>query len=212
MTSHDQPTAAGLETALELKLQERLLLARPAPGDRLLLDDATLSAALDGSRALTPNERRALAASPLTLRRLRHLSLQRHASAQDTAQLQPLQASRPSAANDADWHGSSGMLRAAATNTTLETLATDDQYWTLHFIGEDGLWQVILALSAQAPFAAQLLRQRPLLRVFDGAGAIVLEGRLDADGECESRWPFALAPAPHFQQHGASFSVQPVAP
>lgn len=207
MTSHDQPTAAELE--LELRLQERLLLARPAPGDRLLLDDATLGAALDGSRALTPNERRALAASPLTLRRLRHLSLQRHAAVQ---QMQEQQAQRPTAANDADWRGSSGMLRAAASSATLETLATDDQYWTLHFIGQDGLWQVILALSAQAPFAAQLLREQPLLRVFDGAGAIVLEGRLDADGECESRWPFELAPAAHFQQHGASFSVQPVAP
>lgn len=210
MTSHDHPPGTQLE--LELRLQERLLLARPAPGDRLLLDDATLGAALDGSRALTPNERRALAASPLTLRRLRHLSLQRHAAAHKVQQMQEQQAQRPTAANDADWRGSSGMLRAAATSATLETLATDDQCWTLHFIGQDGLWQVILALSAQAPFAAQLLREQPLLRVFDGAGAIVLEGRLDADGECESRWPFELAPAPHFQQHGARFSVQPVAP
>jgi hypothetical protein len=34
-----------------------------------------------------------------------------------------------------------------------------------------------------------LLREQPLLRVIDGGGAIVLQGRLDADGECERAWP-----------------------
>jgi hypothetical protein len=33
--------------------------------------------------------------------------------------------------------------------------------------------------------------------------------RLDADGECEGAWPFAQAPAAHFQGHGAAFSVVP---
>ena len=230
--------------ALALRLQERALLmaGRAAAGDRLVLADATLLAALAGTRVLTPNERAALAASPLTLRRLRQLSLQGQA-ADPIAEGKPVansgvastNATRagggasanaasgtgtgvgsltgPVAANDADWSGSAGMLRAASTAPeALASLVTDDKYWTLHFVVQDGGWQVILALSAQAPFAARLLGEQPLLRVIDGAGATVLQGQLDADGECECAWPFATAPAPHFQLHGAGFTVQPAPP
>ena len=188
---------------LDARLRERVLLSRPAPGDRLMLADATLLAALDGTRPLTPNERKALSASPLTLRRFRQLSLERHAAAV------------PTAANDPIWTGSSGMLRAASTASAaneLDALVTDDGHWTLHFLPQDGGWQVILSLSAEAPFAARLLREQPQLRVIDGGGAIVLQGRLDADGECERAWPFATAPASHFQLYGAGFAVEPVAP
>jgi len=187
---------------LDARLRERVLLSRPAPGDRLMLADATLLAALDGTRPLTPNERQALSASPLTLRRFRQLSLARHAPA-------------PAAANDPVWTGSRGMLRAASTASSaeaLEALVTDDGHWTLHFLPQDGGWQVILSLSAEAPFAARLLREQPQLRVIDGGGAIVLQGRLDADGECERAWPFATAPASHFQLYGAGFAVEPAAP
>lgn len=184
--------------ALDARLRERALLARAVPNDRLMLADATLLAALDGTRTLTPNERQALAASPLTLRRFRQLSLKHGA------------AGAP-AANDARWTGSTGMLRAASSTLALETLVTDDNYWTLHFLPQDGGWQVILALSAQAPFAARLLSEQPQLRVIDGGGAIVLQGRLDADGECERAWPFDTAPAPHFHMYGAGFAVEPVA-
>ncbi|WP_308495448.1 hypothetical protein [Duganella flavida] len=187
---------------LDARLRESVLLSQPVPGDRLMLADATLLAALDGTRPLTPNERQALSASPLTLRRFRQLSLQRQAAGQ-------------SAANDPVWTGSSGMLRAASTASAaqaLESLVTDDGHWTLHFLPQDGGWQVILGLSAEAPFAARLLREQPQLRVIDGGGAIVLQGRLDADGECERVWPFATAPASHFQLYGAGFAVEPVAP
>lgn len=185
----------------DYKVQQQALLARAVPGDRLVLADAVLLAALDGSRPLAPAERRALQASPLTLRRFRHLALQRRGA--------PVQAMRP-AANDAEWDGSAGMLRAAAGSATLEQLATDDGHWMLHFVadGSHG-WQLILQLDAQAPFAERLLRERPLLRVVDGGGAIVLQGRLDADGECERPWPFELAPMAHFQLYGATFSIEP---
>ena len=187
--------------ALDSRLQERALLARSVPGDRLMLDDATLLAALDGTRALTSNERQALSASPLTLRRFRQLSLERHAAARAV----------PQAANDPVWTGSTGMLRAASTaSAALESLVTDDGYWTLHFLPQDGGWQVILSLSADAPFAARLLHEQPQLRVIDGGGAIVLQGRLDADGECERAWPFSTAPGKHFQLYGAGFAVEPV--
>jgi len=186
---------------LDARLRERALLTRAVPGDRLMLADATLLAALDGSRVLTPNERQALSASPLTLRRFRQLSLERQASAR-----------LPQAANDPVWSGSSGMLRAAASATALESLATDDGCWTLHFLPQGEGWQVILSLSAEAPFAARLLREHVMVRVIDGGGAIVLQGRLDADGECECGWPFVTAPARHFQMYGAGFAVEPVTP
>jgi hypothetical protein len=185
MKENDLKTTPGLER----KLREQLLLGRRVDGDRLLLADAVLIAALDGSRPLTANERAALAQSPLTMRRLRQLTIDRAA--------QP-------------WTGSAGLLRAASTDAALGELVTDDGHWALHFLPQGASWQVILKLAAAAPFAPQLMREQPMLRVLDGGGAIILQGRLDADGECENAWPFDTAPAPHFQQFGAGFAVQPV--
>ncbi|MGX4640170.1 hypothetical protein [Massilia sp. SYSU DXS3249] len=176
---------------IDRKLQESLLLARRVEGDRLVLADGVLLAALDGSRPLTAGERAALQASPLTARRLRTLALERRA-----------------AANDA-WTGSAGMLRAADSGGPLEALATDDGYWRLHFLGAGAARRVILQLLPQAPFAARLLRVTASVTVLDGAGTEVLAGRLDLDGECEAAWPFAEAPAAHFQRHGARFTVRP---
>ncbi|MDC8756553.1 hypothetical protein [Janthinobacterium fluminis] len=181
--------------AVDGKLRERLLLARAVDGDRLMLADATMLAALDGSRALTMNERRALAQSPLTLRRFRHLTLERRRGA-------------AAAANEVAWHGSGGMLRAAADGAALEQLGTDDGCWSLHFLAQADGWQIILKLAAVAPFAARLMRERPLLRVVDGGGAVILQGRLDGDGECECRWAFDTAPASHFHMYGAVFAVE----
>lgn len=175
------------------RLEERLLLGRRVEGDRLVLDDATLGAALDGSRPLTAGERAALQASPLTARRLRHLALERR------ARHAPMR-----------WHGSSGMLRAASTGGRDNVLLhTDDGWWTLHLVNDTGGWRAILQLAPQAPFAGALLAERAPLRVLDGAGRTLLEGSLDADGECEAAWPFAGAPVDHLQEHGAAFSVAP---
>lgn len=172
------------------KVREHLMLARRVEGDRLMLTDACMRDALDGIRPLNRAERNALEESPLTLRRFRHLALERRAAEA--------------------WLGSAGMLRAAAGAEALTGLSTDDGCWTLHFVEGGARWQVILALAADAPFAARLMRNPPLLRVRDGAGAIVLQGHLDAEGECEGAWPFASDPAPHFQRHGGGFAIEPV--
>ncbi|NRR29735.1 hypothetical protein HSX11_06015 [Oxalobacteraceae bacterium] len=197
---------------MDAKLRERLLLARAVEDDRLMLADATLLAALDGSQALTPDERTVLQQSPLTIRRFRQLALARHAeNAGLTADVTPsVRRSGTPAANEPLWSGSAGLLRAASSSAALEQLRTDDDCWTLDFLEQEDGWQLILKLAVAAPFAARLLREHTLLRVVDGGGAIVLQGRLDADGECECRWPFATAPAPHFQLYGASFAVEPV--
>lgn len=184
-------------TTLDRKLQERLLLGRRVEGDRLVLADAVLRAALEGSRALTANERAALAASPLTARRLRQLGIERRGAG---------------AASDAGWSGSAGLLRAADSGSAAPVLATDDGFFRLHFAQHAAGWRVILQMAAQAPFAARMLCAPPLLRVRDGAGQVVLQGRLDADGECEDAWPFADAPAAHFVQAGGAFSVEPAEP
>lgn len=167
------------------RLQEALLLGRRKPDDRLVLDDATLAAALDGSRPLTAGERAALQASPLTVRRLRRLALDRRVAA---------------------WRGSRGVLRAASSGTP-EAIVTEDGWWTLHFVAAGGAWRTILQLAPEAPFAEALLVARAPLRVLDGAGATILAGQLDADGECEAAWPFPAAPGIHLQAHGATFTV-----
>lgn len=168
------------------KLPHQMLLARRVEGDRLMLPDAVMLEALEGSTPLTVAQLAALEQSPLTLRRFRHLALERRSAHA--------------------WSGSAGMLRAAADSEPLALLSTDDGCWSLHFAGD----QVILALAADAPFAARLMQDQPLLRVRDGSGATVLQGRLDPDGECEHAWPFAAAPAQHFRLHGGSFAVEPV--
>lgn len=177
------------------RLEEAALLARRVEGDRLVLGDAVLAAALDGSRPLTAGERVALQASPLTLRRLRQLALERRAQANP-------------AANDEAWQGSHGMLRAASSAGSAAPVS-DDGWWTLHLLDQEGAWRLVLQLSAAAPFAARLLAARAPLRVRDGAGQVIMEGRLDADGECEAAWPWESPPAVHLQEHGAAFTVEP---
>ena len=174
------------------RLQERLLLGRRVDGDRLLLADATLLAALDGSRPLTAGERAALQGSPLTARRLRQLSIERRAGQMPAA---------------AGWRGSHGRLRAASSGA-IDALRTDDGWFTLHVVADGAGWRTILQLAADAPFAPALLAARAPLRVRDGAGNTILEGRLDADGECEAAWPFAAPPASHLQAADASFAVE----
>ena len=181
-------------TELDRKLQAKALLGRRMEGDRLELADAVLAQALDGSRPLTHGERAALQASPLTLRRLRHLAGARRGQGQG----------QPGA-----WRGSRGLLRAADSGTGLALLRTDDGMWRLHFVDAGGRLSVIVQLDPGAVGAATVLAARPTVQVRDGGGALVLEGRLDADGECEGPWPFADLPAAHFQQHGARFEVIP---
>ncbi|MEN3276403.1 MAG: hypothetical protein V7631_2193 [Massilia sp.] len=189
---------------IDRRLRERLLLAPRVEGDRLVLADAVLLAALDGSRPLTGGERAALQASPLTTRRLRTLALERRAAAAAVG---------AAAAESGAWAGSSGMLRAADSGAPFAALATDDGWWRLHVVEAGGAGRgalrVILQLLPEAPFAARLLQEAVLLRVLDGGGNEVLAGRLDLDGECEGAWPFADAPGAHFQRHGATFAVQP---
>jgi hypothetical protein len=132
----------------------------------------------------------------VTARRLRNLALERRA-----------QERRAAAAGG--WRGSRGALRAASSGLPA-AIVTDDGWWTLHFVMESAGWRTILQLSPQAPFAEALLVARAPLCVRDGAGATILAGQLDADGECEAAWPFADAPDTYLQAHRARFTVEPL--
>ncbi|MGI4718952.1 MAG: hypothetical protein ACRYGO_03695 [Janthinobacterium lividum] len=181
-------------TDLDRKLQASLLAGRRVDGDRLVLADEVLLGALDGSRPLSAGERTALQASPLTARRLRTLAQQRS---------RPHSRQAPQAS--AGWRGSVGVLRAADSGAAFQAIVTEDGAWKLHVVGG----RMILQLDPASVLAPALLRAGPALRVRDGAGNTVLEGRLDPDGECEGPWPFAQGAAQHFQQHGARFMVEP---
>lgn len=209
----------GNETVLEAKLRSALLLSRRVAGDYLVLDDATLGAAIDGSRPLGAAERAALSASPLTLRRFKTLADQARAARAARAAYaayaaydayDAYAAPAASATGVAAWHGSAGMLRAADSGDALRLLSTDDGHWSLHFIDTavpHPQRQVVLQLDAGAPFAGRLLGTGAVVEARDGAGNLILQGVLDGDGECEQAWPFADAPALHFQRHGAAFTI-----
>ena len=203
----------GNETVLEAKLRSALLLSRRVAGDYLVLDDATLGAAIDGSRPLGAAERAALSASPLTLRRFKTLADQARAARAAYAAYDAYAAPAAPAAcatGVAAWHGSAGMLRAADSGAALRLLSTDDGHWSLHFIDTavpHPQRQVVLQLDAGAPFAGRLLGTGAVVEARDGAGNLILQGVLDGDGECEQAWPFADAPALHFQRHGAAFTI-----
>jgi hypothetical protein len=207
--------AKRMDGQMQARLQARALLGQRVEGDRLVLDDATLRAALDGSRPLRSAERDALQASPLTARRLRQLALERRAAAAGAgAGAQADAAAESGLASDlesgAAWRGSRGMLRAASSGGAPAPITTDDGCWTLHLVAAGGGgWRTILQLAPDAPFAAALLAERAPLQVRDALGRILLEGRLDADGECEAPWPLAAAPAAHLQANGAVFTVTP---
>lgn len=175
-------------TELDRRLQAQLLAGRRVEGDRLVLADAVLLAALDGSRPLSGGERAALQASPLTTRRLRQLAEAQRAK------------------HTSGWRGSAGMLRAADSGAPFEALVTDDGAWRLHVVAG----RAILQLDPESSLAPMLLRAAQPLRVRDGAGNTVLQGQLDPDGECEGPWPFAEGPARHFQRHGGGFTVEPI--
>jgi hypothetical protein len=158
-------------------------------GDSLLLSDAVLRAALEGSRPLSASEVTTLQASPLTLRRFRHLAQERRSK-------------------QTQWHASSGIVLAAASVEDDAILHSLDLYWQLQLLQNGEAWQIILRLRPNAPFAAQILQQQLPLEVLDGKGQMIVRGCVDADGELEAPWPFASKPIAHFNANGGSFHVR----
>jgi hypothetical protein len=183
---------------LAQKLDLSVILNRSREDDRVMLDDHLLLAALDGSRPLNGDERQLLQQSPQTLLRFRQLALQARAR------------KNAGVANDAQWQSSMGCLREtdAGPRQLSPRLQSDDQYWSLQFVADEVGWQLILSLSDAAPFAHQIKQASSNVRLLDGAGAVLLEGALDIEGECEVRWPYFTEPELHLRQAGARFRIE----
>lgn len=182
---------------LETRLLERIFL-HPREDDDLVLDDATLLAALEDRHPLSNEQWQAMMASPLTLRRFRILTHRRQA--------------RTDAANDIAWSASEGLRLAADTGDEVDVLRTQDGFWSLHFLKEDeaddGGWLVVLKLDTAAPYANDLLTHQSKLEAVIGDGASVLTGQLDGSLEIEAPWPFAETPLERLRRAGGRFVVR----
>jgi len=188
-------------TQLNSQLLDKIMFAHKE-GDWLVLGDNTLRAALAKTRPLTRNEWNALMASPLTLRRLRYLVHEREA-----AKCQP---DLSQAANDDQWFGSEGLLKAAMSDDAAPPLATLDEAWTLLFLKGATGYRMVLKLDPNARFAASLLAAQTELVVLDAAGKALMQGTLDEDGELHGDWLFPdTSPYAHFQASGNSFTIRP---
>lgn len=178
---------------METRVLERMFL-RPQENDDLVLDDATLLAALENRQPLSREQWQAMMDSPLTLRRFRILAHRRQA--------------RLEAANDFLWSESEGMRLAADSGEEVDVLRTQDGFWSLHFLQEAEGWLVVLKLDAAAPYANGLLTQQVKLEAVIGDGVSVLAGQLDASFEVEASWPFAETPLERLRRAGGRFVVR----
>jgi len=193
---------------MDTAILEQVLLRRLVPGDSVRLADETLRAALDGSRVLNAEQRKALQGSPMTLRRFRALSLERSAATRSSAQSGSVRADPLPR-----WQGSEGLLLAADSGTVTGPIHTSDGLWSLHFQRDlDDHLQVFLKLDPQAPFAAELVANDAassrLVDVLDGEGMLLMTGRLDADGELQVAWPYDVLPWVRIAQAGGAFRVE----
>lgn len=180
------------------------LLNRWKADDSLVLSDEVLLAAMNRVTPLNQEEWQALLDSPLTLRRARRLMRQQRATAAEKDRL-------PTAANDAEWMGSRGLLLAADGGIPAESISTDDGLWRLNFLSTGQGYRLLLQLDAQRPEGARIHAADRAIAIFDSADVLMATGKLDADGEFEVAWPFAdTSPQEHFVAAGGGFAVEPV--
>lgn len=203
------------------ELIETILLV-PIPGDWPRLDDDTLLAALDCTRALRPEEMDALMASPLTLRRLFHL-----AEARKRVQARQRTPDRSAvAANDAygHWlaHGSRGVRRAAASgDDALPVWRSDDRLWSVTFERTEGgetrivLRLELLSLVSDSPdsdaarCAQNIADSACVLEVADRDDRVLITGVLDEALELRAPWPDDLGtPGAHLARVAGQLTVR----
>ena len=191
--------------------ERRALLAAfattPLPGDRQMLSDATLLAALQGHQRLLPAQRQALLTSPLTLCRLRYLEGRRLAAVGEGG------ASSTSSPGQAlaRWERSACELLAATTEVQDVSLYSPDGLWALHALTTGTVTRILLQLRPEDEGRGLNATARPQpgdeVAVLDGAGTTLLMGRLDDDGELEAPWIRALDLRSHLSRYGRLWSV-----
>ncbi|PAT40628.1 hypothetical protein CK623_04425 [Vandammella animalimorsus] len=172
--------------------------------DQLALSDEALMDALTGKQPLRPRQLEALLASPMTLRRMQWLHEHAAQAPRQPSAAVGRQAARATdAANDAQWHSSRGLMRAADSGA-MAAERTSDGWWTLDFLRKtDGSWRALLKLDPQAPFAAGLLPDEqadgPCIYVLTGQGTTLFSGTLDLDGQLRADWPLPPQAMPPWQ-------------
>jgi hypothetical protein len=180
--------------------------AKRLPGDRPMLSDEVMQAALEGRERLQAAQWQALLGSPLTLCRLRYLEGRRlAASADGAANNGPL--------NEADheWRSSRCELLAASGTGNDVSLYSPDGLWALHALTTGSVTRLLLQLLPPAEDGAAGATARPTpgeeVAVLDGAGSTLMMGRLDTDGELEAVWTLQLDLRSHLAHHGRTWSV-----
>lgn len=199
-------TRKGSFSHPERRVMLAAFAAQRLPGDRPMLSDEVMQAALEGRARLQEAQWQALLASPLTLCRLRHLEERRLAVMSDGAvERGPLNGA-PQA-----WQGSFCELLAASGIGTDASLYSPDGLWALHALTTGSVTRLLLQLLPPAEDGAADAVARPApgeeVAVLDGAGGTLLMGRLDADGELEAVWMRPLDLRSHLARHGRVWSV-----
>lgn len=165
-------------------------LLHPVAEDSLVLDDATLLAAIEGRVLLNREQKKQLLHSPLTLRRFRLLTNLRRAQTH--------------------WQGSEMQLRAAAGEGELPHLDSEDGRFTLHFIaGRGGKINMVLSCKSDPELAQQLQQAEQAIEVVDSEETVLLEGALDESYELAGSWLLAEPPRAHFMRLGTAIVIRP---
>ncbi len=168
-------------------------MAREIPGDRQIITDERLLAALTGKERLRQAEYREMLASPLTLSRLRLLASQ---------SLSELQRS-PALMN----HESDGMMPTPELLCEELTLVTNDGNWALLIKLDQDSQRWHLTLQLLASREAMHVREDGEIFVHDAQQGTFLFGGLDGNGQLHAVWELPVKPLVYLVGKGKTWTV-----
>jgi hypothetical protein len=197
-------TMNHITTSIQDRLAMEALLRDHKPGDYLVLADAILNSALDGTRPLRQSEWEALLDSPLTLGRMRVLEARRQGASKPAAVT--MQASNDDVLRPSHW-----VLRAAAdVSDGSFSQSSEDGSWMLYAETTGSKTELVLKLQAQSEHADKWMAKRPTVQVLDGAGNELLTGELDKHGEVRGPFMYGTDLRSHLAAHGHRMNVKEV--
>ena len=198
-TTNARPNGEGFFSHPERQVLLAYYMTLQKPGDRQVLSDETLQAALAGEQGLVRAQWQAMLDSPLTLCRLRFLEAQRQAAQAGDETV------------DDGWQRSTAEVLAASDTEADCSLVSPDGRWALHALTTRGVTRLLLQLSP-ASLASAGAAPAPgpgaEVAVLDDQGGTLLMGHLDADGELQARWTRDTDLRTHLARHGGHWHVQ----
>ncbi len=200
-------TQTTIPFALQLTL--RALAKTYRADDQQALSDDELAGAITGRRPLDSDQWQQLLHSPATARRMQVLANRLSQAAPPLVAPIPQPLRRVTAANDAEWHSSAGVLRAAyGEHEQVISQLSEDGRWRLLLLHGGERWRIGLCLEGDDKPTLALREAQPHVRVLDGSGVVLLAGQLDIAGEMDGEWTQALDPVAHLATRGNVFSVE----